>query len=93
MLKTLGATRAQILWSFTIRSALLGSFAGLIALAAGVAGGWSVSTYIFETDFHIVWPSALGVIGGGILATLLSGLAFALRPLAARPARVLRASG
>jgi putative ABC transport system permease protein len=28
---------------------------------------------------------------GGVLATLLAGLAFALRPLAARPARILRA--
>jgi len=31
------------------------------------------------------------VVMGGALASLLAGLAFALRPLAARPARVLRA--
>jgi putative ABC transport system permease protein len=31
------------------------------------------------------------IVLGGILATLLAGLAFAWRPLAARPARVLRA--
>ena len=33
------------------------------------------------------------IVTGGALATLLAGLIFALRPLAARPARVLRARG
>jgi putative ABC transport system permease protein len=31
------------------------------------------------------------IVTGGALATLLAGLAFAWRPLATRPARVLRA--
>jgi len=35
--------------------------------------------------------SAAAIVLGGALATLLAGLAFAWRPLAARPARVLRA--
>ena len=35
--------------------------------------------------------SAIAIVAGGALATLLAGLAFALRPLAARPAQVLRA--
>ena len=30
--------------------------------------------------------SAIGIVAGGALASLLAGLAFALRPLAARPA-------
>jgi putative ABC transport system permease protein len=34
---------------------------------------------------------ALAVVAGGAAASLLAGLAFAWRPLAARPARVLRA--
>jgi putative ABC transport system permease protein len=44
-----------------------------------------------ETEFAVIWGSALWIVAGGTLATLLAGLAFALRPLAARPARVLRA--
>ena len=91
VLRTLGATRARILTSFALRAALLGLGAGLVALAAGIAGGWAVSRYVLETDFAVIWPSAIAIVLGGILATLLSGLAFAWRPLAVRPAGVLRA--
>jgi putative ABC transport system permease protein len=91
VLKTLGATRGRILISFALRAALLGLAAGTVALGAGVLGGWAVSTFVMETGYTVVWPSAIGIIAGGTLATLLAGLAFALRPLAARPAQVLRA--
>ncbi|EAR49574.1 ABC transporter, permease protein [Oceanicola granulosus HTCC2516] len=91
ILKTLGAPRARILASFALRAALLGLAAGLVALAAGIAGGWAVMRFIMESDFSVMWPSALAIVAGGVLASLLAGLAFALRPLAAKPARVLRA--
>ena len=91
ILKTLGASRQRILMSFALRAALLGLAAGLVALAAGIAGGWAVSRFIMETDFSVIWSNALAIICGGVLATLLAGLGFAWRPLAARPAQVLRA--
>ena len=91
VLKTLGAARARILQSFALRAALLGAAAGLVALGAGVAGGWAVMTYLMEVDFAVQWSSALLIVLGGVLATLLASLGFAWRPLAARPARVLRA--
>jgi putative ABC transport system permease protein len=91
VLKTLGAARGRILQSFALRSALLGAGAGIVALAAGIGGGWAVSRFVMDTDFVVIWSSALGIVVGGILATLVAGLAFAWRPLAARPARVLRA--
>jgi putative ABC transport system permease protein len=92
LLKTLGATRGRILRSFALRAALLGLFAGLVAVAAGIAGGWAVSRFVMNTDFAVIWPSALGIVGGGVLATLLAGLAFAWAPLQARPAQVLRSA-
>ena len=91
VLKTLGATRGWILGSFALRAALLGAAAGIVALAAGITGGWAVSTFIMEDDYQVIWANAGAIIAGGIGATLLAGLAFALRPLAARPAQVLRA--
>ncbi|WP_299152215.1 FtsX-like permease family protein [uncultured Tateyamaria sp.] len=90
VLKTLGATRRRILISFATRAALLGLGAGAVALAAGIAGGWAVSRFVMDTDFMIIWPSALAIIIGGVVATLIAGLAFAWGPLAARPAQVLR---
>ena len=91
VLKTLGASRARILQSFALRSALLGGGAGLVALGAGILGSWAVTTFIMDSSFAVIWPSALGVVVGGVTATLLAGLIFAWRPLAARPAQVLRA--
>ena len=91
VLKTLGASRRRILASFALRSALLGAAAGLVALAAGILGGWAVSTYVLDTDFVVIWGNAIAIVTGGVMATLVAGLAFAWRPLAARPAQVLRA--
>ena len=91
VLKTLGASRRSILASFALRSALLGLAAGVVALGAGILGGWAVATFIMDTGYTVIWGNALLIIGGGIMASLLAGLAFALRPLAAKPARVLRA--
>ncbi|MBV2359289.1 FtsX-like permease family protein [Thalassococcus sp. CAU 1522] len=91
LLKTLGASRARILQSFALRAALLGAAAGLVALLAGILGGWAVIRFVMEGDFAVIWPSAIGIVTGGVAATLLASLAFAWRPLAARPARVLRA--
>jgi putative ABC transport system permease protein len=91
VLKTLGATRARILGSFALRSALMGAAAGAVALLAGALAGWGVMTFVMDAPFHVAWGSAAAIIAGGVSATLLAGLAFALRPLAARPAQVLRA--
>ena len=91
VLKTLGATRAQILSSLTLRALLLGLAAGGVALGAGLLGGWAVSFYIMETDFEVSWPSALLIVSGGVGVSLLAGLAFAMGPLSARPSRILRA--
>ncbi len=91
VLKTLGATRARILSSFALRAALLGLAAGVVALTAGLLGGWAVQVFIMDSDFQIIWPNALAIIAGGILATLAAGLAFAWPPLAAKPAQILRA--
>ena len=91
VLKTLGASRRTILGSFALRSALLGLAAGGVALAAGIAGGWAVSTFVMDTGYTVIWTNALAIVLGGMAATLAAGLMFALRPLAARPARVLRA--
>lgn len=91
ILKTLGASRAVILMSFALRAALLGLLAGLAAIAAGIAGGWAVARFALDTDYAVIWPSAVALVAGGVLATLAAELAFALRALSVRPAAVLRA--
>ncbi|MEP1694952.1 MAG: FtsX-like permease family protein, partial [Paracoccaceae bacterium] len=91
VLKTIGASRKTVLQSFALRSAILGAAAGLVAIFAGGLAGWGVMTFVMETDYTFEPVSAVLIVTGGVLATLLAGLAFAWGPLAARPARVLRA--
>ncbi len=91
VLKTLGASRSRIFRSFALRAAFLGLAAGAVALGAGILGGWAVSTFVMETSYRVIWSNALTIIGGGIAASMLAGLLFAVRPLAAKPAQVLRA--
>ncbi|WP_103172470.1 ABC transporter permease [Paracoccus sp. SY] len=91
VLKTLGATRATVLASFALRSALMGAAAGLVAVLVAALSAWAILTQVMELDYRFAPGSALAVIAGGVLATLAAGLVFALRPLSARPARVLRA--
>ncbi|MBY6202730.1 FtsX-like permease family protein [Maritalea mobilis] len=91
VLKTVGASRRTILVSFALRSALLGAAAGGVALLAGVLGGWAVMTFVMDGSYRFEPVSALAIVIGGAVTTLLAGLAFAWRPLATRPARVLRA--
>src|SRR6056297_1015070 len=90
ILKTIGASRAQILSSLALRAALLGAAAGIVALAAGITGGWAVSHFIMDTNFEIAWTSALLIVTGGAMVSLLAGLGFAWAPMQARPARILR---
>ncbi|WP_209427216.1 FtsX-like permease family protein [Pararhodobacter sp. SW119] len=91
VLKTIGATRATILASFALRSALMGAAAAAVAVVAAVLASWLVLTRVMDVAYVFQPVSALMIIAGGVLATLLAGLAFALRPLASRPARILRA--
>ncbi len=91
LLKTLGASRGQILSSFALRSALLGAMAGLVALGAGTLGGFAVMEFVMEAPFQFDLTSAILIIGGGALVSLAAGLGYAWRPLAMRPAGRLRA--
>jgi putative ABC transport system permease protein len=90
VLKVVGAERGRILASFALRSALMGAAAGLVAIFAGGVAGWSVLTLVMKSDYAFDPVSAVVIVLGGIAATLLAGLAFVWRPLAARPAGVLR---
>ena len=90
LLKVLGASRRRILASFALRAALMGAAAGLVALLAGTVSAWAVMIYVMEGTYEFEPASALAIILGGVVATLLAGLAFAWGPLAARPAQVLR---
>ena len=90
VLKTLGAARSTILRSFALRAAILGMAAGLVAIAAAAIAGWAVMTFVMDTAYRFEPVSAFLIVLGGAIVNVLAGLAYAIRPLAARPAQVLR---
>lgn len=91
ILKTLGATRGALLAAMTLRSALLGVAASVVAIGAGALGSWAVLTFVMEAEFAFDPFTAGAIVAGGVAATLIAGAAFAYAPLSARPARILRA--
>ena len=90
ILKTLGASRGFILLNFALRSALFGAAAGGVAILAGGVAGWAVTERVMEAEFTFEPISAILIVAGGVALTLIAGLGFAWRPLASRPARILR---
>ena len=91
LLKTLGATRRVILGSFILRSFILGSAAGAIAIVVGGFAGWSVMTFVMEIDFRFSLSSALSIVGLGVAISGAASIVFSLRSLNASVASVLRA--
>ena len=68
----------------------MGAAAGLVAIAVGAIAGWVVMVWVMEASYSFEPLSALSVVVAGIAASLVASVVFILRPLAARPARVLR---
>lgn len=91
ILKTIGASKRQILMSFALRSMIVGSFAGLTAIFAGALGAWAVMRFVMEAAFVFEPVSAVSIVFGGLVLTTLTGLGFTFRALKVQPSRMLRA--
>ena len=91
VLKVLGGSRALILTSFLLRSALMGLAAGLVALLTGALAARSVIVLVMESTFRFDPASAVLIILVGIAMNVAAYAGFSLRALNARPATELRA--
>ncbi|MGN0931783.1 ABC transporter permease [Falsigemmobacter intermedius] len=91
VLKVLGASRASVLAGFALRSALAGAAAAAVAVLAGSVASWAVMRFVMELPWRFAALPAALIISGGVLVVLIAGAVFLWRPLAARPASVLRA--
>lgn len=90
ILKTLGATRWQILAAQALEYALLASLLALVALALGGTAAWFVITQVFHFGWAPDWAVVGGTLAGGATLTLVIGLAGSIPLMAVRPARALR---
>jgi putative ABC transport system permease protein len=90
ILKTLGATRRQLMGAAAMEYAGLGSLVALIALALGGIAAWVVVTQVLDFGWRPDWGVALLTVLLGAAVTLALGLVGAWRTLGVKVARVLR---
>lgn len=90
ILKTLGASRGQVLGAFALEYAALGLATGLVALAAGTAAAFGVVVGIMNAEWYFDLWTALAAAAAGVVLTVGLGLAGTWGALAERPAPMLR---
>jgi putative ABC transport system permease protein len=90
ILKTLGATRLQVLGTQALEYGLLAATLAIVSLLLGTAAAWYVIVQVFEFGWAPDWGTVLATLAAGSLLTLGIGLAGSLPLLSVRPARALR---
>ena len=90
LLKTLGATRADVTTIHAVESALVGAVAGVLGALGGAALAWTVFEHLLELPWDLdYWPLLL-VVPGVALLSAAAGRIASSRALAVEPAVVLR---
>ncbi|MES2124820.1 MAG: FtsX-like permease family protein [Gemmatimonadota bacterium] len=91
LLRTLGATRRQVLQILMVEYAALGLGASLVATGLAAGAGWALAHFIFRTGFSIPWFSMTLLAMGLVALTTAVGLWNSLDVLKRPPNEVLRA--
>ncbi|PPC85186.1 MAG: glycosyl transferase family 1, partial [Methylocystis sp.] len=90
VLKTLGATRFWLATAYALEFGLVGLAASLIAVAAGSAAAYAMTTILMKIDFAFLpWTTAL-ISLATLVVTIALGLTGAWRALSRRPGPELR---
>jgi putative ABC transport system permease protein len=90
ILKTLGATRAQLIAAYGLEYLLLGAATAMFAVAAGSAAAWFVVVEVMHLGFVWLPMPAVSAAGIALALTIGLGLAGTLRALSQKAAPVLR---
>jgi putative ABC transport system permease protein len=91
LLRTLGATRSQVLRILTVEYAALGLASAIVAAALAGVAGWALARFVFDTTFRLPVGPILALAGGLVLLTTVIGLWSSLDVLRRPPLEVLRA--
>jgi putative ABC transport system permease protein len=91
LLRTLGATRPQVLQILCVEYAALGLGSALVATALAAGAGWALSRFVFDTSFSLPWASMSLLALGLVVLTTAVGLWNSLDVLNRPPLEVLRA--
>jgi putative ABC transport system permease protein len=90
VLKTLGATRLQLMTAYALEYLLLGGATVLFGVAAGSVAAWRVVVDLMTLPFH--WQSGPGIVAAviAVVITIAFGLIGTWPALGRKPAAVLR---
>lgn len=91
LLRTLGATRSQVLLILCVEYAALGLGAALVASGLAGAAGWAIAKWYFDARFVLPIVPVLLLALGLVLLTTAVGLLNSLEVLRRPPLEVLRA--
>jgi len=90
----LGSTRGNVVRTFALEYALLGTFAAALATAVGIAGAYMIIKLAgMDVGFGVDPVLILGVLIGSVLLTIVTGAATTWSALSTRPAQYLRSLG
>jgi putative ABC transport system permease protein len=90
VLKTLGATRRQLITAYALEYLILGLATAVFGVVVGSIASWAVVTKVMTLPF-LWWPvPAVGAAAGALVVTMIFGLWGTLRALNRKPAQVLR---
>jgi putative ABC transport system permease protein len=90
VLKTFGATRAQLTTAYALEYFLIGLVTALFAIGAGTLAGYFVVTGVMELPFEWVAGGAVEAVATALGVTMVVGLAGTFGALGRKPAAVLR---
>jgi putative ABC transport system permease protein len=74
LLKTLGASQAQIRRAFYTELTVIGFISGLMASFGAIGVGWALATHVFEFNLPIPWIVIIYGVVFGVSACVLGGL-------------------
>jgi putative ABC transport system permease protein len=90
LLRTLGATRSQVLRVVMTEYLALGGLSALMAVALAVAATWALARFVFESGFSLPVPALAGLTLSIVVLTMVVGLWNSLEVLNRTPLEVLR---
>ena len=90
VLKTYGASRAQLMGAFIIEYAVLGLAAAIFGIAVGSLGSWFLATWILDMQWSFSFAVAATTALLAMIITIAAGLMVTWAALAAKPAPILR---
>ncbi|MFW5973003.1 MAG: ABC transporter permease, partial [Bacteroidota bacterium] len=91
LLKTLGASRRQVVMVMLVEYVVLGVIASLTGILLAYASSWAVARFVFETPFRIEPFAAAAAVAGVIVLALAVGMINSRGIYRRSPLSVLRA--